>query len=96
VEAVNGQEALERLNDPSAAIDLILSDVRMPVMDGWELTGAIARSRPTLPVVLMSGHSTTFSGSSFHPLLNFLPKPFPNDRLLSLLQEVLRSDLRSI
>jgi CheY-like chemotaxis protein len=43
VEAGNGLQALGQLNDPRAAIRAVLSDIRMPVMDGWELT---ARSSP--------------------------------------------------
>jgi DNA-binding NtrC family response regulator len=67
----------------------------MPVMDGWELTAAIARSHPTVPVILMSGFGTTVLESSVHPQINFLPKPFPHGRLLNLLHQVLSSDPRS-
>ncbi len=92
VEAVNGQQALGQLNDPRAAIRVVLSDVRMPVMDGWELAAAIARSHPALPVILMSGFGTTFLESSLHARVNFLPKPFHHDQLLKLLRRLLSSD----
>ena len=85
-------EALGQLNDPRAAIHVVLSDIRMPVMDGWELTAAIVRSHPTLPVILMSGFGTTFLESSVHPQVNFLPKPFARERLLNLLRQVLSAD----
>jgi two-component system cell cycle sensor histidine kinase/response regulator CckA len=95
VEAANGLQALGQLNDPRAVIHVVLSDIRMPVMDGWELTAAIVRSHPTLPVILMSGFGTTFLESSVHPRVNFLPKPFAHERLLNLLRQVLSSDPRS-
>ena len=92
VEAANGLQALGQLNDPRAAIHVVLSDIRMPVMNGWELTAAIVRSHRTLPVILMSGFGTTFLESSVHPQVNFLPKPFARERLLNLLRQVLSAD----
>ena len=54
--ASNGQEALDLLAlDPS--VDLILMDVQMPVMDGLEATRQLRLSRPTVPVIAMTGNS---------------------------------------
>jgi CheY-like chemotaxis protein len=54
--AENGKEALRILN--ANRIDLVISDVRMPVMDGIELLKAINRARPGRPpVILVTGYS---------------------------------------
>lgn len=52
----NGSEAL-RLLDDGVAADLVLSDVVMPGMGGRELGSRIAKLRPYLPVLFMSGYS---------------------------------------
>jgi hypothetical protein len=52
----NGSEAL-RLLDDGVAADLVLSDVVMPGMGGRELGSRIAKLRPDLPVLFMSGYS---------------------------------------
>ncbi|WP_348267657.1 response regulator [Edaphobacter paludis] len=51
--AESGKEALELL--AAGGIDLVLSDQMMPGMTGTELTKTIKSSRPTMPVILISG-----------------------------------------
>ncbi|MEC9369520.1 MAG: response regulator [Pseudomonadota bacterium] len=53
----DGGEALERLTSPLESFDLLLSDIRMPVVDGIALALHAARDRPELPVLLMSGYA---------------------------------------
>ena len=55
VQARNGREALERLAD-DGSIDLVLSDLVMPVMSGRELARELSSRRPELPVLWISGH----------------------------------------
>ena len=50
----DGEDALARFADES--FDLVLSDVRMPKMDGIQLAEALAERCPGLPIVLISGH----------------------------------------
>lgn len=50
------EEALERLNDQS--IDLLLVDIRMPTMDGFQVIDAAKQSQPDLAVVIMTGFGT--------------------------------------
>jgi CheY-like chemotaxis protein len=54
--AVDGAEALDRLRDGSVPC-VVLSDVRMPRMDGWELSRAVARDPElaSIPVVVVTG-----------------------------------------
>ena len=53
ITASSGREALTTVENH--AVDLILSDYLMPVMNGAELTVRIKANRPTLPVILLSG-----------------------------------------
>lgn len=75
-EASNGQIALGRIH--SAYFDLVVSDVRMPVMGGLDLLEAIARDRPQLPVILMSASSEvpTLEAARALGAVDFLRKPF--------------------
>jgi two-component system, cell cycle response regulator CpdR len=51
----DGAAALERLEAEGGAFDLLLSDIRMPLMDGIALALAAGRSFPALPILLMTG-----------------------------------------
>lgn len=55
--AADGAEALELLSAQKTAFDLLLADIRMPVMDGIALALAAARERPALTILLMTGYS---------------------------------------
>jgi two-component system, cell cycle sensor histidine kinase and response regulator CckA len=59
LEAANGDEALQLLRDDAVRerVDLLLSDLVMPLMGGRELAALVRRARPTLPVLFMSGYS---------------------------------------
>lgn len=54
VTASNGQEGLERMD--AQPFDAVVSDVMMPLLNGFELLQAIRGRSPWLPVILMSGH----------------------------------------
>ena len=55
VTAQDGAEALEILTDQDGAFDLLLTDIKMPVMDGIALALAAARDFPELIILLMTG-----------------------------------------
>src|SRR6201992_2529785 len=55
VTAEDGAEALEILNRDQGAFDLLLTDIKMPVMDGIALALAAARDFPKLTILLMTG-----------------------------------------
>ena len=57
VTAEDGGEALDRLQAEGGRFDLLLSDIRMPVMDGIALALAAARDFPALRILLMTGYA---------------------------------------
>ena len=57
VTAEDGAEALEIINEQGGAFDLLLTDIKMPVMDGIALALATARDFPELTILLMTGYA---------------------------------------
>lgn len=55
VTAADGAEALDILTDDARAFDLLLTDIKMPIMDGIALALAVARDFPDLTILLMTG-----------------------------------------
>jgi CheY-like chemotaxis protein len=55
--AADGDEGLERIGGASGGYDLVLSDIRMPVMDGIEMARKAAASFPGLRILLMTGYA---------------------------------------
>ncbi|MBX9710268.1 MAG: response regulator [Xanthobacteraceae bacterium] len=55
VAAQDGAEALNIIQDEAGAFDLLLTDIKMPVMDGIALALAVARDFPKLTILLMTG-----------------------------------------
>jgi two-component system, cell cycle response regulator CpdR len=55
VAEADGAAALDRLVEERGAFDLLLSDIRMPLMDGIALALAVGRDFPQLPILLMTG-----------------------------------------
>ena len=85
LEAGDGARALQVLEDPAAEqVELVLTDLRMPVMDGRQLASALARLRPSLPIVFMSGYTAQLMDLRLvSPHLAFQAKPFPDTDLLA-------------
>lgn len=83
VQARDGIDALELLGQKSTSIDVVVSDIVMPRLNGVELMQALAVSHPDLPVILMSGYATgALAELGIASPCSILPKPFPSDRLL--------------
>jgi two-component system, cell cycle response regulator CpdR len=53
----DGAAALDRLVEEDGGFDLLLSDIRMPLMDGIALALSAARDFPRLPILLMTGYA---------------------------------------
>ena len=77
IEAASGEEALQRLQEESQ-IDLVVSDVVMPQMDGPTLIREIRKTRPELKVIFISGYTEDRLREQFEAgeVIHFLSKPF--------------------
>jgi len=90
LEAGTPGDALQiALHGPSR-IDLLVSDVILPEMNGWALSQEVRRARPGLPALFTSGYAAQPSGEPLLPAgVPFLPKPFGPEELLRAVREVL-------
>ncbi len=81
VTAADGKEAWEKLQ--KNAIDLVITDLRMPEMDGYELLKRISAAYPTLPVIVLTGHGTieTAVETMRDGAVDFFTKPVDIDKL---------------
>jgi PAS domain S-box-containing protein len=90
----NGFEAVEVFTQHADKVQVVLSDLSMPRMNGWELLAALRRIRPGIPVVLVSGHEESqvlASGYAERPQA-FLHKPYQKAALKEVLDQVLARD----
>jgi len=77
--------------------DLIITDIRMPGIDGVNLLKEIQRQQPELPVIIMTAHSNmesavaSYEGGAFE----YLPKPFDIDEMLNLAKRALEKSISS-
>ncbi|HEU4829261.1 MAG TPA: response regulator [Gemmatimonadales bacterium] len=85
--ATDGAEALRIARDSPQGFDLVVTDVRMPQMDGWQLGRRVREHWPGLPVLYVSGYDVHQSAPGPHA---FLRKPFESDDLLRRVAELLR------
>ena len=91
LEANDGEHALDVINEFGDPIDLILTDVMMPGMDGHTLVRLILEELPDMKVILMSGYAEdAIPGEiSEDSSINFLPKPFSLQELAVKVKDVL-------
>jgi two-component system, cell cycle response regulator CpdR len=89
--ACDGAEALDMLTAPGADYDLLLTDIRMPMMDGIELALAAAKERPGLPILLMTGYADQRERArNLEALIrDVLTKPFSLSDLRAAVRETL-------
>ena len=87
--AGNGVEALSLFLENS--FDLVLTDLEMPIMDGWSLTHCIKERSPNTPVVLMTGadRETVWKKVKSAPVDSVIFKPFLINDFQSTVQRVL-------
>lgn len=89
LEAADGAEAL-RLLEQAGDVQLVLTDMIMPNMDGTELACQLSRIRPELPILFMSGYvEDSVVRSIGRSSSLFLPKPFTAAALMEKVRQAL-------
>ena len=90
-EAEDGGLAAEILAERAGAFDLLLSDIKMPVMDGIALALTVAAQYPTLPILLMTGFADQRERAHGLDALIYdvVPKPFSLQVLLDKVTDAL-------
>jgi DNA-binding NtrC family response regulator len=89
--APSAEAALEVIDD--RAVDLVITDVRMPNMDGLMLLAGLADRAPDLPVIMISAHGTVAMAVEAMKLgaKEFVTKPFDRDEVLAIIERTLRA-----
>lgn len=87
--ATNGEQALTQISLKRP--DLIVSDLRMPAMDGMALLDAVHKIHPTLPMIILTAHGSIPDAvrATQHGAYSFLTKPFDSQELLQLVASAL-------
>jgi PAS domain S-box-containing protein len=92
LEAANGSTALAVYEKNAHKIDMVVTDVVMPQMTGFELGRVLGEQSPGLKILYMSGYRDNATGGGGDAPRAFLHKPFTPDVLLSKVREVLDTE----
>ncbi|MEI6703872.1 MAG: response regulator, partial [Deltaproteobacteria bacterium] len=90
LEAVNGKEALELYQRNATDIKLVMTDMGMPIMDGYELFYKLKKINPKLPVIVSSGYGDAEVSSRIagEEIAGLISKPYNPDQLRDVLKMV--------
>lgn len=96
IEAANGREALALYQKNAAAITMVVTDMGMPVMDGYELVRELKNLNPTLPIIISSGFGDAEVASRIAStdIAGIISKPYNFDQLRELMKSVADADGR--
>ncbi|MBF0331238.1 MAG: response regulator [Candidatus Omnitrophica bacterium] len=83
--ALNGQEGIDKMMKHE--FDVVVTDIRMPVMTGYEMVKLIRKTHPNLPIVALTAHAMEWvKGKCIHHGMNdYLSKPFKQEKLVEML-----------
>jgi nitrogen-specific signal transduction histidine kinase/CheY-like chemotaxis protein len=92
LEAADGEEAIRLVAGRQGLIDLLITDVVMPVMSGREVAERLAAERPGMKVLFISGFAdrAIVHHGMLSPGINYLQKPFPLSELTRKVEEILK------
>ena len=84
--AVDGEDGLKKFNESKP--DLIISDIRMPNMNGNDMIDAIKKDNPSLPIIVVTGHGKIIKATENADII--LEKPIKFDKLLENMYQLTR------
>jgi CheY-like chemotaxis protein len=90
IEAENGVQALGLVHSFDGVVDLLVSDIQMPEMDGFTMACTVRTEFPLIPVVLVSGHAGIEPARILNAGFEFVQKPFQPATLLNAVKKVMR------
>lgn len=95
LEAQTGAEALTRCSEPGVVVDVVVTDVIMPGMNGHDLCVRLRERYPQMRVLLMSGYTkdAVIRRNMMQDADGFVEKPFTTDEMARKVREVLDSAL---
>jgi CheY-like chemotaxis protein len=92
LEASHGREAIATIEQHAGSVHLVLTDIKMPGMNGRELGRQVEQRWPGKPILYMSGFaSEVFENGLLEPGAPFLSKPFTQDDLAQKVRGLLGS-----
>ncbi|WP_321338144.1 cell cycle histidine kinase CckA [Breoghania sp.] len=93
-EAGSGAEALQVMEETDGAVDLVVSDVVMPELDGPSLLRELRKTRPDLKIIFISGYAEGAFEKNLpeNEKFSFLPKPFSLKELATAVKEALSAE----
>jgi DNA-binding response OmpR family regulator len=89
--AGDGLEALAMLEAAGPGIQLVISDLKMPRLDGLQLSACLAARRVAPPMIFISGYNV--EQPTDRPII---PKPFHPSDLLAAVERILRSTAKAV
>ena len=91
LEADCGESALELMAEHGSHIDIIVTDVIMPEIDGPTMAKKVLENHPDMPIIFVSGYTEDRFKEEIGENAHFLPKPFTLQQLAAKVKEVLKS-----
>lgn len=87
--ALSGQEALDKLSQ--GLFDIVITDLKMPGMDGMELLAKIREKDPEMIIIMITGYSTVQTAVQAMKMgaLDYIPKPFTPEELIVVVEKAL-------
>lgn len=92
--AYDGPQALKAIEEPT---DVIVLDLRMPGMDGFEVLRSVKKSNPQVQVIILTGHGGDAEEQTAYRMgaYNFLKKPMDIDELLNSIRMAYRDKVEN-
>lgn len=87
LEADGSEQALDKLKNSDQQIDLMMTDVGLPGMDGRELANEARKLRPTLPILFASGYAENIDVPAD---MHVIGKPFSIDQLRDKVKSLIK------